>query len=151
MENLDDNQLQKQSENDLLQILNSKPVETLIKAFADLMTKTAENEKYKLVIEEKELANDAKQLEIDSKNIELDTKRLEVKKEEIKLVSKLDLVSKIYAITGVTLASIIVYFFSSNGLMNKNSAETLITLLIGLLITGGASVLKSFLEKEKRP
>jgi len=148
MENLEDNQLPNRLDNDFLQILNSKPVETIIKTFSDVMLKNAENEKHKLIIEEKELDNDAKQLEIDSKNIELDTKRLEIKKEEIRLVSKLDLTTKIYAGLGVLIASGIIYIFSANNLMNKNSAETLVTLLIGLLITGGASSLKSFLDKK---
>ena len=142
MDNQNENKLIHTESSELEKILNSKPVESLLKTFSDVMLKNAHNEEQKLIIE-------LKQLDIDAKDLELDSKRLDVQREEINLVAKLDLTGKIYAGFSVIAASGILYGFSVNNLMDKNSGQTLLTLLFGLMVAGGASALKTFFDKKK--
>lgn len=154
MDNSNNNQLPEQLEDNILRILNSKPVETISKSIANAIIKFSENDSKRLELEKQRLEIENKKIEIESKEIEAESKQVEMntslKQQEMRLVKYLDISNKAYAILSILVAGLLLYIFESMNVLDKSTVQNIVIMLLTILIAGGFSVMKSLLEKKNQ-
>ncbi len=137
MEISNENQLPKinGNDNELSQILNSKPLEALALAFAETIKQSSENEAKRLLIQEQEII--------------LETKELDLEVKKIDLLKHFDTSSKWYSLGAFVVGSLSVLGLHQLQALDKGNAQSLFTILLTVLIGGGLSSVKNFFDKNK--